>query len=68
MKHLVKTKTRRCIIIAIFQLCFGICHQVYPGKPGGTKIKRNTSSSVFSDDVNLLGDIIDTIKKKKNKL
>jgi hypothetical protein len=32
-----------------------------PGKPGGTEIEWDTSAS--ADDVNLLGDNIDTIKK-----
>jgi hypothetical protein len=41
-------------------LCFRICHQEGPGKPGGTEIVQDISAA---DDMNLLGDNIDTIKK-----
>jgi nitrous oxide reductase len=34
-----------------------------PGKPSGTEIKWDTSAFSYADDVNLLVDNIDTIKK-----
>jgi hypothetical protein len=33
------------------------------GKPGGTETERDKSVLAYADDVNLLGDNIDTIKK-----
>jgi hypothetical protein len=33
------------------------------GKPDGTEIKWDTSASSYADDVNLLGDNIDNVKK-----
>jgi hypothetical protein len=34
-----------------------------PGKSGGTEIEWDTSVLAYADDVNLLGDNIDTINK-----
>jgi hypothetical protein len=39
-----------------------------PRKPGGTEIKWDTSAAVYADDVNLLADNIDTIKKNMGTL
>jgi hypothetical protein len=61
-------KTRRCFIATAFQLCFRICHLEGPGKPGWSGIKWDALALVYADVVNLLGDNIDTIKKKKHKL
>jgi hypothetical protein len=39
-----------------------------PGKPGGTEIQSDTSILAYSDDVKLLGDNTDTIKKNTETL
>jgi hypothetical protein len=39
-----------------------------PGKPVGTEIEWDTSVLAYAYDVNLLGDNIDTIKKKTETL
>jgi hypothetical protein len=39
------SKTRRCFIATAFQLCFRICHQESPRKPGGTEIRWDTSAA-----------------------
>jgi hypothetical protein len=40
-----------------------VCHWESPEKPDETEIEWDTSASTYADDVNLLGDNIDTIKK-----
>jgi NAD-dependent SIR2 family protein deacetylase len=45
------------------QLCFQICHQKYPAKPGGAEMNGMHQFLAYSDDVNLMGDNIDTINK-----
>jgi hypothetical protein len=40
-----------------------ICHYKGPGKSGGTELNRTHQLLVYVDDVNLLADNIDTIKK-----
>jgi hypothetical protein len=39
-----------------------------PGKLSGTEIKWDTSAAVYADDVHVLGDNIDTIKKNTETL
>jgi hypothetical protein len=43
----MKTKNHylRCFITTTFQLCFRICHQEDPRKPGGTEIEWDTSAA-----------------------
>jgi hypothetical protein len=45
-----------------------MCHKEGPGKPGGTEINGTHQLSVYADDVNILGDDIDTIKRNTQTL
>jgi hypothetical protein len=56
------------VITTAFQLCFRICRYEGPEKPGGTEIEWDTSASDLADDMNLLGDNIETIKKNTETL
>jgi hypothetical protein len=38
-------KTRRCFIAIAFQLCFRICHEEGPERPGGTEMKWDASAA-----------------------
>jgi hypothetical protein len=62
------SKTRKCFITNAFQLCFRICHYKGPEEPDGNEIKGAHQLLVYADDVNLLGDNIDTIKKNTQTL
>jgi hypothetical protein len=59
---------RRCFIITAFQLCLRICHKEDPGKHMGLKLNGTHQLLAYVDDVNLLGDNIDTIKKNTDTL
>jgi hypothetical protein len=63
ISYRIWSKTRRCFITTAFQLWFRICHYSGPGKPGGTH-----QLLAYADDVNLLEDNIDTIKKNTESL
>jgi hypothetical protein len=46
----------------LYRHCFRICHQESPEKLMGLKL-NGTHQLVYADDVNLLGDNINTINK-----
>jgi hypothetical protein len=54
----------RCSITNAFQLCFRICLKKVQRNQVGLKLNRTHQLLSYADDVNLLGDNIDTIKKK----
>jgi hypothetical protein len=55
-------------IATALQLFFRICQQEGRGKPGGTEIKWGKSAALHADDMNLLGDDIDTLNKNTESL
>jgi hypothetical protein len=55
-------ETRRCFITIAFQLCFEICHQE------SLKLNGTHQFLAYADDVNILGENIDTIQKNTEAL
>jgi hypothetical protein len=58
------SKTRRCFIATVFQLLFRICRYETPGKTQvGLKLNGTHQLLIYADNINLVGDNIDSIKK-----
>jgi hypothetical protein len=55
-----RSETRRCSITTAFELCSRIYHWEGPGNQVGLKLNGTHELLAYADDVNLLGDIIDT--------
>jgi hypothetical protein len=53
---------RWSVTIAL-QLCLRICHYVGSSKPSGVKLNGTHQFLVYADDVNLVGESIDTLRK-----
>jgi hypothetical protein len=62
------SKTNRCFIAIAFQLCFRICHAECQENQVGLKLYGTHHLLVYADDINLLGDNIDIIKKNTETL
>jgi hypothetical protein len=58
------SKTRGCSVTTAFQLC---CRKVQENQ-GGLKLNGTHQLLAYADDVNLLGDNIDSIKKNTETL
>jgi hypothetical protein len=61
-KFLIKlSKTRRCFIATIFQLCFRICHQEGPGKQVVLQLSGTHHQLVYADDLKKKGSRIEQL-------
>jgi hypothetical protein len=58
----------KCFIAIAFQFCFRICHQESTRKSSLFGIAWTHQLLVYADDVNLLGDSINTIKENTETL
>ena len=52
----------------VFQLCFRVCNQEVSDKPGWLEIKWYTSAFPYADDVNTLGESVQTIRENTEPL
>jgi hypothetical protein len=59
---------RYVTLVTAFQLCFGICHRKVQENQVGLKLNGTHQLVDYADDVNLLGDNIDTIKENTENL
>jgi hypothetical protein len=58
---------RRCSIAIAFQFCFRICHQESQNQVG-LDLNGTRQLLVYADDINLLGDSVNTIKENSETL
>jgi hypothetical protein len=61
-------ETGRCSITIAFQFCFRICHQEVQENEIGMELNGTHQLLVYADDINLLGDSVNTIKENSKTL
>jgi hypothetical protein len=57
-------KTRICSLAIALQFCLRICHQESPRKSVSLELNGTRQLLVYADDINLLGDSMNTTKEK----
>jgi hypothetical protein len=61
-----RAETRRCSIAIALQFCLRICHRKVQENRVSLELNGIHQLLVFADDINLLGDNINTIKENRN--